>query len=1225
MAQGDTSTYLKPSGRTVGRGLSSGIEKMIASETFGNVPTHKGFEAGEGLKYGMNVITEAAHQAMKGSSEVLNRILGMKIDNTFTRNDLNYEFMLQLMNINVNERELRITGFGSDANYLGDSNQYTPMVKNLSYTEPNNYVENFAKQVSGLEKGGYITTKSSGDSSRAYPTDVHTDNNLFYDDLDAGSFRNKIVTNDNPDSIITKTKRLFNQRKINTIISRFATGADAGSNDIGYKDDARTSFGMSHGRNLLRYEAETATSSYNNSYNGYNNPYCRVWTHHYQYDQVKKMIRPFIDPASNGGEGADGSVGRELSTLHDWGKRFTSGEDSDYGATEGYWKVKGTAGWDKSVLDSNGFVKIAPKFGKDNGAGKVHPRDCMFSIENLAWRGYSPYEFESALSWEQRGPLGGRIMWFPPYGLSFNESTSVNWQNNTFIGRGEDVYTYTNTTRTGTLSFMMITDHPSVLDYALWNEDDNPVDSKGQPNKLSDTDILRFFAGCDSMNPNDPSSILSHVRPTPMMDEATQGQKVEEEETTKKPKESVQPKPVVEPSSPEAKEKTVEFYVFYPNNYSGYYDRQVGRSENSINPKIEPIEYLLAGDGCNLITEIEGSEPPRSHNTAINFYSGKGYEMGDDPISYGQEDTNAIVGTNSWKSGVKPSVDKYVPVESRKFRYRVDGEYVVPSDVSETYSNTYNQIFTMPESYEDKKSYGMNLNVENIPLQDKTNLYSLGEITFAACLESGKRDDIKDCLQRNRLDGTSPRIKELRSIFKDYQLVGIGGVGFSSNQAFNQKKTVNDERNEYLARERCNTATEWVEKLISDGGIKKDGKNFKKEDTKYEPSAGGDRGDASGINSKFYRSAKVTMKFKMDEATSYGDPVTNISNNLGQAYDETPPAEVVTSDPDKYTVDESRFIKVGQSTSGNKTYDIYKEVTSKGFDNSSAESTYELYATGRLAQMGNEFESDAVDISEMNRNHNAGYWYYDPEDENEKYKKWPPETSDTFLTTVNGKVIELNKNLAWAEKDAKSRYNDSNRLRYDQEYFFYRRIQETDSPIYHKITEKLKHFDPAYHSMTPEGFNERLNFLNQCTRQGNTKTMSDLSGKTATNLAFGRPPFCVLRLGDFYYQTIVIDSMTVDYSVSNGVQWDLNPEGAGVQPMFAQVTLNFKFIGGGDLGGPIRRLQNAMTFNYYANTRLYDNRADRITYNTSGDKVGGDDYGINTESSYAHIVDLKSK
>ena len=153
-----------------------------------------------------------------------------------------------------------------------------------------------------------------------------------------------------------------------------------------------------------------------------------------------------------------------------------------------------------------------------------------------------------------------------------------------------------------------------------------------------------------------------------------------------------------------------------------------------------------------------------------------------------------------------------------------------------------------------------------------------------------------------------------------------------------------------------------------------------------------------------------------------------------------------------------------------------------------------------------------------------------------------------------------------------------------------------------------------------EGFTERLTFLHQCTRQGNTITTSDgVNGNTASNLAFGRPPFCVLRIGDFYYQTIVIDSITIDYGVSGGLQWDLNPEGTGVQPMLAQINIGFKFIGGGDLGGPIRRLQNAMTFNYYANSRLHDNRADRIEYNGSKDiTMGAIDHSVNTDGSYAY-------
>jgi len=162
--------------------------------------------------------------------------------------------------------------------------------------------------------------------------------------------------------------------------------------------------------------------------------------------------------------------------------------------------------------------------------------------------------------------------------------------------------------------------------------------------------------------------------------------------------------------------------------------------------------------------------------------------------------------------------------------------------------------------------------------------------------------------------------------------------------------------------------------------------------------------------------------------------------------------------------------------------------------------------------------------------------------------------------------------------------------------------------------------------MTPEGFNARLTFLEQCTRQGNTKTMSDQGGKTANNLAFGRPPFCVLRLGDFYNQMIVIDNISKDYSVSDGLQWDLNTEGNGVQPMLCKVTISFKFIGGGDITGPVRRLQNAMSFNYYANTSFYDNRADRAEYQpTNYETMGGAgnnqlDYG----KSYAYTGKMHS-
>ncbi len=138
--------------------------------------------------------------------------------------------------------------------------------------------------------------------------------------------------------------------------------------------------------------------------------------------------------------------------------------------------------------------------------------------------------------------------------------------------------------------------------------------------------------------------------------------------------------------------------------------------------------------------------------------------------------------------------------------------------------------------------------------------------------------------------------------------------------------------------------------------------------------------------------------------------------------------------------------------------------------------------------------------------------------------------------------------------------------------------------VFDTFREKIKYFHPAFHSTTPEGLNSRLTFLLQCTRQGKT-----LEEQGANNLAFGRPPVCILRIGDFYNTKIIIDSVSFDFEP---LVWDLNPEGIGVQPMIANVTMSFKFIGGSTLMGPINKLQNALSFNYFANTQVYDPRAD---------------------------------
>jgi hypothetical protein len=167
---------------------------------------------------------------------------------------------------------------------------------------------------------------------------------------------------------------------------------------------------------------------------------------------------------------------------------------------------------------------------------------------------------------------------------------------------------------------------------------------------------------------------------------------------------------------------------------------------------------------------------------------------------------------------------------------------------------------------------------------------------------------------------------------------------------------------------------------------------------------------------------------------------------------------------------------------------------------------------------------------------------------------------------------------------------------------YFEAIKNTDSFLYESIKSKFKFFNPAFHSITPEGLNSRLVFLNQCVRPGRTiaNTADNTEPSSAFNTNFGTPPILVLRVGDFYNTKIVPDSLTIDYEENS---WDINPEGIGFQPMIATVRLSFKMIGGHGLAEPIEKLQNALSFNYYANTEIYDERADATESTEAIDKA----------------------
>lgn len=261
-------------------------------------------------------------------------------------------------------------------------------------------------------------------------------------------------------TLVNKVNRMFQEGTIKSLINRFHTEAVDGD-DL---TTAGSSYGLSRGRNLLRKDAEGGKNS-NKSVAGFDNPYCRVWTAHHQYAKISDLIRP---------------IGDDKTTISDLQKKLYGGKD------ERNLMRPNPELFTNSVLQDSGFVRITPQKDKDgNFEGKENLKPYMFSIENLAWKGFAKSPW---LSKEQIGPNGGRIMWFPPYNLKFTENVNTSWKDNDFIGRGEKIYTYVNTERAGTLNFTLLIDHPSFLNKLK-------TDKTGE-NGVSDNDILRYFAGC---------------------------------------------------------------------------------------------------------------------------------------------------------------------------------------------------------------------------------------------------------------------------------------------------------------------------------------------------------------------------------------------------------------------------------------------------------------------------------------------------------------------------------------------------------------------------------------------------------------------------------------------------------------------------------------------------------------------------------------------------------
>lgn len=832
-------------------------------------------------------------------------------------------------------------------------------------------------------------------------------------------------------SILEKTKRLFEQHKIKTLIGRFHTSADDNGATSSHLTQTATNqtYGISHGRNLLKVKATVE--------NGYDNPYCRVWTYHHQYSKMTDLIRPFTD-----------------------GEKFMS-LDAMQEAYPGRPILRngGQKSWtEKTVLNKNGMVNIAPtrKIGDDDKR-RVRAKQCMFSIENLAWK--SVNKDPSIIDAGEIGPLGGRIMWFPPYNLTFNESVNVTWGGNDFIGRGERIYSYTNTERTGTLSFTILADHPSILDY--WLNSDN---RRGNPGTEEDQQkVLRFFAGCENLEAEEQvATEINGIKHDYYAQKESQKNepKSETDKTDVNPEDNTGETPATTPPDEFTKENSIGFYLFFPNNLSGI--------DFVKNPKAI-VNYIVNGrNGFDA-------------NPNLDDINGPGYEMGrsgNTGLTDNETRTNVSENNTAHDSG-RDYLWGY-GIDKDKVKERLCGPHSAKGDKS--------YKLYVPNYY-DSTDYSLN----STPGDDACK-YSFADVAVA--------------------------------LTTDYKYSGKGEVAANVDEI---KKILG----------------------IKEGEVKKQGRKY------YFAIAGG-----ASVHGYADRNTGLSNRRASFLRSWLEDCFKKL--NLQVDYDES--AKIPT------------FTEIAGGEE-----DLY--VNSRGAKR------------GRYAKAviywNDEDVKDAAETDEYNENGQPVEGQVGIKNKVVPENQGGNEPEDVAETTTYNNSVAL-------DNFSSTRYRDEEK--------FFDMLEESDPVIYKNIVDKVKYFDPIYHSITPEGFNSRLSFLHQCTRQGPTMSSSDLSQNNgfsgagyAGNLSFGRAPVCVLRLGDFFNTRIIINSLNIQYEQP---QWDLNPEGIGVQPMLANVTIGFVFQGGSSLGGPIQRLQNAVSFNYYANQEVYDDRADVAVYKAA-DEEGG--------------------
>lgn len=762
-----------------------------------------------------------------------------------------------------------------------------------------------------------------------------------------------------------------------------------------------------------------------------------------------------------------------------------------------------------SVFDNTYNLNIAPlrNPGSTNIIdGKV--KKYMFSIENLTWRTSSEPGFTyDDLPACEKGPNGGRVMWFPPYNLTFSDSSTASWNPTSFLGRPEPIYTYKNTTRTGQLSWSIIVDSPSMMNTVIEEQLKNM--SPEQVDSIMDS----FFAGCVKY---DLYNLALKFNKVPV----NQLRTIQE---------------VLQNKNATPEEKTIVANEISSTQNAQFTNKKVG-TDTIVG------ETVVTNDGDN--SNIETLDYQLLANELKNYVGYAFYFDNDYPIGSYSNATTDPDKYDKWYSQYLSVRDKYnSTLAPNKVQVGIGGPIFDKTGINNFYDGVIIDNFTKIEKefIQDKLTKILNVDGTKVAIKFIGSASAPAEASYNINLSKRRISTVENWFKTQTVgDRTISKWIEQGRITLTSDPQGESSVipistGAVSNSIICTDNIFDVDKNKVTSQSQWYSIPAMACRRVAISQIEVTNIPEQKwgcKDNKCQIVDGGEFGSQKECeDSGKCKPVGPILRFKCD-------PISGCT-------------EVIDGTGDYLTME-----------------DCMKSCTKTNVKFSCRDGKCEQDING-------EFNSEQECIT-------SGCGTQNPE---------PVITQESRLDKLVKEGV--------TKKILRSLFSECD---------YFELIKDSNPMVYSTIKDKVKYFSPAFHSMTPEGLNARLTFLNQCVRPGQTIPVIGTDGapkyNDAKNTSFGTPPVLILRIGDFYHTKIIPNQLSITY---DPLIYDINPEGIGIQPMMAKVTLGFDFIGGHGLAEPVAQLQNALSFNYYGNTEIYDERA------------------VSTESTLARDKDIVSQ